>query len=187
MEGLEDETWRKRRNAPSAAARHLPSAAPHRSSSSSSTAHIKPLKRGGADRPNNMQWQTVAEASEGSLGVARGVWLLQFGRDDFLHSTSEDAALLALGGCPFIPVTSMRDLSTPSDSASAPMILARGPGGASHVPLRAEVRPSDIDSHPRSPTTHTPTAPNRVRRTNAVPIMRTTTDARRCRTQSLPG
>lgn len=24
--------------------------------------HIKPLKRGGADRPWNMQWQTTAEA-----------------------------------------------------------------------------------------------------------------------------
>ena len=24
--------------------------------------HIKPLKRGGVDRPSNMQWQTVAEA-----------------------------------------------------------------------------------------------------------------------------
>jgi 5-methylcytosine-specific restriction endonuclease McrA len=24
--------------------------------------HIKPLKRGGADRPSNMQWQTTAEA-----------------------------------------------------------------------------------------------------------------------------
>ena len=24
--------------------------------------HVKPLKRGGADRPSNMQWQTVAEA-----------------------------------------------------------------------------------------------------------------------------
>ncbi len=24
--------------------------------------HIQPLKRGGADRPDNMQWQTVAEA-----------------------------------------------------------------------------------------------------------------------------
>jgi hypothetical protein len=24
--------------------------------------HIKPLKSGGADRPSNMQWQTVAEA-----------------------------------------------------------------------------------------------------------------------------
>jgi len=24
--------------------------------------HVKPLKRGGVDRPWNMQWQTVAEA-----------------------------------------------------------------------------------------------------------------------------
>ncbi len=24
--------------------------------------HVKPLKRGGADRPNNMQWQTKADA-----------------------------------------------------------------------------------------------------------------------------
>lgn len=26
--------------------------------------HIKPLKRGGADRPENMQWQTVEEAKQ---------------------------------------------------------------------------------------------------------------------------
>ncbi len=37
--------------------------------------HVKPLKRGGADKPSNMQWNTKAEAKvKDKNGIRNGMW-----------------------------------------------------------------------------------------------------------------